>query len=188
MAEDSPFSNRNVLVAVTGGIAVYKVCTVVSRLAQAGADVRVLMTESATRFVTPLTFQSLSGSAVGTSMWEADDRPDSQHIGYARWADLLIIAPASANTIAKVAAGIADNVVTLAAAALPADTPVLMAPAMNADMWASPIVQRNVRTVQESLGWQSVGPAAGWQACRTQGAGRMSEPEAILDAAAALLG
>lgn len=178
----APLVGRRIAVALSGGIACYKTATLVSRLAQAGAEVRVLMTESATRFVTPLTFQSLSGKPVLTSIWQSDDKPDAQHVGVARWCELLVIAPASADLLAKLAAGLADDVVCLVAAALPRETPVLLAPAMNAQMWESPITQRNLATLQELLGWHTVGPEAGWQACRTQGAGRMSEPEAIFEA------
>lgn len=183
----SPLRGRRVLVGVTGGIACYKVPPVVSRLAQAGVDVRVIMTEAATRFVGPLTFQSLSGHPVLTSIWQADDRPDAQHVHLARWAEAVLIAPATADMIAKVAAGICDDVVSLALAALPSGTPTLLAPAMNADMWASPIAQRNLATVKDLLGFQTVGPDEGWQACRTSGAGRMAEPAAILAALAKLL-
>ena len=181
----SPVRGRRVLVGVSGGIAVYKTATLVSRLAQRGGEVRVLMTEAATRFVTPLTFQSLSGHKVLTSIWETDDRPDAQHIGLARWADLLILAPATANLIAKVAAGLCDDVVSLAAASLPRDpqpTPVLLAPAMNADMWQSPITTRNIDTLRSLDGWHIIGPEEGWQACRTTGPGRMSEPDTLLEA------
>lgn len=184
---DAVFAGRKVLLAVTGGIACYKSATLTSRLAQAGAEVRVLMTEAATRFVTPLTFQSLSGHSVLTSMWESDDRPDAQHVGLARWCDLLIIAPATANTIGKLAAGLCDDLVSLTACAVPRGTPVLLAPAMNADMWDSPIVQRNLATVKQLLKFETVGPEEGWQACRTRGMGRMSEPEAIVVAARSLL-
>lgn len=183
----SSIRGRKIIVAVTGGIACYKVCTLVSRLAQAGADVRVIMTESAAKFVGPLTFQSLSGQAVLTSMWQADDHPESQHIGLARWCDLLIIAPASANTIARIAHGLCDDIVSLTVNALPRDTPVLVAPAMNSDMWANPITQQNVQSLRGVLQYEFIGPDTGWQACRTKGPGRMSEPEAIFDAATALL-
>ncbi len=174
------------MVALTGGIACYKTATLVSRLVQAKAIVRVLMTDAATRFVTPLTLQSLSGQSVITSIWQADDRPDSQHIGVARWCDLMIIAPASANTIARLAHGLCDDVVSLVATALPRDTPLLLAPAMNADMWANPAVQRNVAQLRDD-GVRFIGPEEGWQACRTKGAGRMSEPDAILTAIATAL-
>ncbi|HAI10480.1 MAG TPA: hypothetical protein DCM28_02170 [Phycisphaerales bacterium] len=179
-SNSNTWQDRQVLVAVTGGIACYKACTLVSRLAQQGAQVRVVMTSSATQFVTPLTFQSLSNQAVHTSLWEAMDRPDAQHIGLARWAELVIIAPATANMIAKAANGICDDLVSTVLNATPQTTPVVFAPAMNADMWANPVTQRNVQTVQELLHWQMVGPEEGWQACRTLGAGRMSEPETIL--------
>lgn len=186
-------AGRRIAVALSGGIACYKTATLVSRLAQRGAEVRVLMTEAATRFVTPLTFQSLSGRSVVTSIWPAhptrdsDDHPESPHIGLARWCELFIIAPASADLIARIAHGLTNDVVTLVACALPRTTPVLVAPAMNAEMWHNPITQRNVQTLRDPLGWQLVGPDEGWQACRTQGAGRMSEPEAILEAAIAAI-
>ena len=184
---DLRWTDRRVLVGLTGGIPCYKTATLVSALAQAGADVRVLMTEAATRFVAPLTFQSLSGHPVITSIWQADDRPDAQHVGLARWADLLIIAPATADIIAKLAAGTCDDVVSLTACAIPRQTPVLIAPAMNAQMWENPVTQRNVATVKDLLGYRTVGPETGWQACRTKGAGRMSEPAAILEAACKVL-
>lgn len=177
-----------VLVGVCGGIACYKTATLVSRLVQRGFAVRVLMTQAATRFVQPLTFQSLSGQPVVTSIWDAHDHHDSQHIALARQCRLMVIAPATANTIARLAAGMADDPVTLIASALPAAAPVLLAPAMNEQMWDSPITKRNLDTLRTLLGWRTVGPETGWQACRTLGAGRMSEPEAILDAALALLG
>jgi len=194
MADQSPNNSTHgkaVIVAVTGGIAAYKTCTLVSRLAQAGHDVTVLMTEAGTRFVTPLTFEALSGRPVYTSIWQQIEHHDSQHIALARRADAMVIAPASANTIAKLAHGICDNVVTTVACALPREpkaVPVLVAPSMNAEMWANPITQQNVRTLVEVLGWRMVGPGEGWQACRTKGAGRMSEPEQILEAVKDALG
>lgn len=183
----SPLAHRKVVVGVTGGIAAYKTATLVSRLAQSGAAVRVVMTEAATKFITPLTLQSLSGHEVITSIWQSVDRPDSQHIGLARWADLVIIAPASTDMLAKLAAGICDDPVSLVAVALPRATPVLLAPAMNEQMWENPITQRNLAMIKSILGYHTVGPEQGWQACRTQGAGRMSEPDAIFTAAKNLL-
>jgi len=192
--QDAPHGGRghdtagaSVLVAVSGGIAAYKTCTVVSRLAQQGHAVTVLMTESATRFVGPLTFEALSGRAVVTSMWEQGEHHDSQHVALARGADLMLLAPATANLIGKLAGGICDDVVTTVATALPRRTPVLFAPAMNADMWQSPIVQRNAATLRDTLGWKQVGPEAGWQACRTEGEGRMAESEHLLEAIQATL-
>lgn len=184
---DNTWLNRQVLVAVTGGIACYKICTLVSQLAQAKARVRVVMTESATKFVGPLTFQSLSNHPVHTSLWECIDRPDAQHIGLARSCDLVIVAPATANIIAKAATGICDDLVSTILCAVPQKIPVAFAPAMNADMWANPVTQRNVQTVKELLGWQQIGPDEGWQACRTSGNGRMSEPQDIFKQASKLI-
>ncbi len=191
MPESSPraLAGRRVLVGLSGGIAAYKVATLVSRLVQAGAEVRVVMTEAATRFVGPLTFQSLSGHPVLVSVWEHDDRPDSQHVGLARWCELMVVAPASADVMAKLAAGLTPDALTLTACALPAATPLLLAPAMNADMWANPIVQRNLATLRELLpSLREVGPAEGWQACRTSGKGRMAEAQEIFDAVERQLG
>lgn len=182
----SSFTDKRMTVALTGGIACYKVATVVSRMVQAGGDVTVLMTEGAMRFVAPLTFQSLSGKPVRTSLWQAVDYHDSQHIGLARATDLMLIAPASANTMAKLAHGICDNLVTTVACALPRNVPVLLAPAMNAEMWDHPATQANLKTLH-GFGYHTVGPESGWQACRTMGNGRMSEPEAIVEAAGKLL-
>ena len=181
-------TGKRVLVALSGGIAGYKIAPLVSKLSQSGADVRVVMTQAATKFITPLTLQSLSGHTVITSIWQADDRPDSQHIGLARWCDVFLLAPASANTIAKLAHGMADDAVSLAASALPAATPKLFAPAMNADMWANPIIQQNAATLRDVLGMTQIGPEAGWQACRTLGDGRMAEPETLLEAICNALG
>ena len=124
----APLAGRKIVVAVTGGIAAYKAATLVSRLTQAGATVRVVMTEAAAHFITPLTLQSLSGHEVITSIWQVVDRPESQHIGLARWADGVIIAPATADIIAKIAAGISDDPVSLMVIALPRTTPVSWRP------------------------------------------------------------
>ncbi|MEM6507429.1 MAG: flavoprotein [Planctomycetota bacterium] len=174
---------KKVLIALSGGIACYKTATLVSRLVQRGAEVRVIMTDAATRFITPLTLQSLSGQPVLTSIWQHDDRPDSQHVGLARWCDLFCIAPCSADMIAKLAHGLTPDIVSLTASALPGNTPLLLAPAMNADMWANPVCQRNLDLLRELLpNLKEIGPDEGWQACRTNGGGRMSEPETIRDA------
>jgi phosphopantothenoylcysteine decarboxylase/phosphopantothenate--cysteine ligase len=146
-----------------------------------------MMTEGATRFVTPLTFQSLSNAPVVTSIWEAQGHLDSQHVGLAGWCELMVIAPATADILAKLASGLCDDAVSLTACALPRETPVLLAPSMNAEMWANPMVQANLTAVKGVLGHHVVEPGTGWQACRTIGAGRMSEPEQILDAAGKLL-
>jgi phosphopantothenoylcysteine decarboxylase/phosphopantothenate--cysteine ligase len=178
---DHPLGDRRIAVGLSGAIACYKTASLVSRLVQQGAEVRCLMTEAATHFLGPTTLQSLTGRPVLTSVWQSDDYPDAQHIGIARWCELLVLAPASADLIARLAQGLTDNMVTLVAAALPRPTPVIVAPSMNAEMWQNPVTERNVQTVRQTLGYQFVGPETGWQACRTTGAGRMSEPEAIYE-------
>ncbi|MBL9031990.1 MAG: hypothetical protein JNM80_09825 [Phycisphaerae bacterium] len=184
---DSPFRDRRVLVGVTGGIAAYKTAMVVSRLAQAGASVTVAMTPSATRFVTPLTFQSLSARPVYTDPWQHVESQDPQHISLAGSIDAAVVAPCTMDCMARLATGRTDDVVTLILSAVDrARTPVLLAPSMNSVMWSQPSTQRNLRTLVED-GFRIVGPGEGWQACRHVGAGRMSEPEAILAALGAAL-
>lgn len=177
-----PFAGRRVFVGVTGGIAAYKTAFLVSRLAQGGAEVTVAMTPSATRFVTPLTFQALSARPVYTTPWEHVESKDPQHISLASRADAAIVAPCTMDCLARLAMGRADDVVTLILSAIDrARTPVLLAPAMNSTMWAQPSTQRNVRTLIED-GFTMIGPGEGWQACRHVGAGRMSEPDEIMAA------
>lgn len=173
-----------VVVAVCGGVAAYKICTVVSRLVQAGAGVTVAMTRSARRFVGPLTFQSLTARRVFTSLWDAGHYHDPQHIRLTEAADLFLIAPATANIIGKIAAGIADDLVSTMV--MSADCPVVLAPAMNTRMWENPIVQQNVSRLRQ-CGYHIVAPGRGWLACRTIGPGRMAEPETILEEVTARL-
>lgn len=183
----SAFGGRRVIVGVTGGIAAYKTAMLVSRLAQAGADVTVCMTEPATRFVTPLTFQALSARPVYTSAWEHIEAKDPQHIALARTADIAVVAPCTMDCMAKLAHGIVEDMVgTVLSAVDRAVTPVLLAPSMNEVMWSQPATQRNVATLRAD-GFLLVGPDDGWQACRAVGPGRMSEPEAILGAMAQAL-
>lgn len=179
-----PLNGREVVVGVCGGIAAYKVADVVSKLVQAGAGVTVAMTPDAVRFVAPLTFQALSGRAVHTDIWTLPDPADPQHIRLTERADLLLIAPATAHTIAKLAHGLCDDVVTLMAAA--AACPVAIAPAMNHRMWANPIARRNVQTLRD-VGYHFIGPDEGWLACRNVGAGRLAQPPAIVEAVSGLL-
>lgn len=181
------FQSRRLIVGITGGIAAYKTATMVSRLAQAGASITVCMTESAARFVTPLTFQALSGSPVYTSQWEHIESNDPQHIALASRADAMLIAPCSMDCMARLANGQAPDVVTLIASAINrASTPVLLAPSMNEVMWSQPATVRNAAQLVQD-GFTLVGPASGWQACRAVGPGRMSEPEEILAALATAL-
>jgi phosphopantothenoylcysteine decarboxylase/phosphopantothenate--cysteine ligase len=180
-------SGKRVIVGVTGGVAAYKTGTLVSRLAQAGADVTVAMTSAATKFVTPLTFQALSARPVYTSSWEHIESQDPQHISLARAAHAAVVAPCTMDCMAKLAAGMTDDVVTLILSAIDrTQTPVLLAPSMNETMWNQPATQRNLAALKVD-GFQIVGPADGWQACRTVGAGRMAEPEELFERVRALI-
>lgn len=181
------FAGKRVLVGVTGGIAAYKSAYLVSRLAQAGAAVTVAMTPSATKFVTPLTFQALSGRPVYTSAWEHVESSDPQHISLAKDLSIAIVAPCTMDCLARLAHGFTDDVVTLILSAVDRSrTPVLLAPAMNTVMWQQPSTRRNVEQLKAD-GFAFVGPGDGWQACRNVGPGRMSEPDDIIKAATALL-
>jgi phosphopantothenoylcysteine decarboxylase/phosphopantothenate--cysteine ligase len=169
---------RELIIAVCGGIAAYKVADVVSKLVQLGAGVTVCMTDEAQRFITPLTFEALSGRPVRTSTWNLVESADPQHISLTERADLMLVAPATTNIIAKVAHGLTDDLVSLMVCA--AACPVVFAPAMNNRMWAHPIAQENV-TKLKSIGYTFIGPEEGWLACRNTGAGRLSEPTKIVE-------
>lgn len=178
---------KRIIVGVAGGIAAYKTAMIVSRLAQAGAEVTVAMTEAATKFVTPLTFQALSARPVYTSAWQHIESHDPQHINLADAADAAVVAPCTMDCMAKLATGRTDDVVTLILSAVDhARTPVLLAPSMNSVMWHQSSNQRNLKTLIQD-GFQIVGPGDGWQACRHVGTGRMSEPETILRELATVL-
>lgn len=142
------------------------------------------MTAAGQRFVTPLTFASLTGRRVFTSLWESGDYHDAQHLSLTEAADLFVIAPATANMIGKIARGIADDLVSTMVMA--AASPMLLAPAMNTRMWENPVLQENVRSLEER-GCHIVGPGEGWLACGTVGKGRMAEPDEILAEAVAIL-
>lgn len=177
--EQPSLSGREIIVAVCGGIAAYKSADLVSKLVQQGAGVTVVMTDAAQQFVTPLTFQALSARPVRTSTFHLTDSSDPQHIGLTERADLMVVCPATADLIAKVAHGICDDLVSLMINA--AACPVMFAPAMNNRMWDNPITKENVAKL-EKHGYRFIGPAEGWLACRNVGAGRLSEPSAILAA------
>ncbi|TVQ61177.1 MAG: hypothetical protein EA378_10045 [Phycisphaerales bacterium] len=178
------FFGRSVFVGVCGGIAAYKTATLVSRLAQAGADVTVAMTPGAARFISALTFQALSGRHVYTSPWEHVESQDPQHIALAERTDAAVVAPCTMDAMARLATGRGDDAVTLILSAIDRRrTPVLLAPAMNSVMWAQPATQRN-RATLEGDGFAFVGPGEGWQACRHVGSGRMAEPEEIIESLA----
>lgn len=180
-------NGKRVIVGVTGGIAAYKACTLVSRLAQAGAQVTVCMTEAARKFVGPITFQALSGRPVYTSAWEHIESSDPQHISTARAADIAVVAPCTMDCMAKLASGVTDDMVCLILSAIDRRrTPVLLAPAMNEVMWSQPATRRNAAQL-EADGFTLIGPGEGWQACRAVGPGRMVEPEQLLEAVVATL-
>jgi len=182
----NPLSGYEVLLSVTGGIAAYKAADLASKLTQAGAGVSVAMTEAAQKFVTTQTFQALTARKVFTSLWVGDEEFRSQHISLTEKADLMLIAPATADILGKMACGLADDLVSTMALSACGACPILVAPAMNTRMWLSPAVQMNLARLKE-WGVQVVGPAEGRLACGTTGPGRMCEPEEILAAARKIL-
>ncbi len=169
---------KNILLGVTGGIAVYKAADLVSRLKKQGANIDVIMTEGATKFVTPLTFQTMSENQVHTEMFGLITNFDVEHISLAKKADLILIAPATANTIGKIANGIADNMLTTVVMASTAK--VIFAPAMNTNMYNNPITQGNIEKLKK-LGYEFIKPGVGRLACGDYGAGKMAEPADIVD-------
>ena len=175
-------TGKKIVVGVTGGIAAYKACELVSRLKKRGAQVRVVLTEHACQFVQPLTFETLSGNPAYTDSF--DRKYEIGHVALAKWADLLLIAPATANCMAKMACGIADDL--LSTTCLAVRCPVLVAPAMNSAMWRNPATQANLELLR-SRGLRFVGPEAGRLACGDDDVGRMSEPEQIVKAVEAIL-
>jgi phosphopantothenoylcysteine decarboxylase/phosphopantothenate--cysteine ligase len=172
-----------VLLGVCGGIAAYKACALVRRLREHDVEVRVVVTANAERFVTATTFQALSGQPVRSSLWDAAAEAAMGHIELARWADVVLIAPASANTLARLAHGLADDL--LSTLCLASARPLVLVPAMNRQMWAHPATQANLALLQ-AHGARVLGPGSGAQACGEIGAGRMLEPDAILAALAGL--
>ena len=171
-------SGKCVVVGVTGGIAAYKTCEVVSRLKKLHTDVRVIMTKNATEFVSPLTFQSLSHNPVSVDTFANIQTWEIEHIALAQRADVFVIAPATANIIGKLACGIADDM--LSTTVMATHAPVLIAPAMNTAMLENAATQQNMRTLSER-GMRFIAPGTGMLACGTSGAGRMSEPSQIVD-------
>jgi phosphopantothenoylcysteine decarboxylase / phosphopantothenate---cysteine ligase len=171
---------KRILLGVTGGIAAYKSPDLVRRLRERGAEVQVVMTASARQFVNSLTFQAVSGHAVRTDLWDPAAEAAMGHIELARWADLVLVAPASAGFIARLAGGQADDLLTTLC--LATEAPIVLAPAMNRVMWANAATRANVATLQ-ARGIQTFGPAEGDQACGEVGAGRMLEPTELADRA-----
>jgi phosphopantothenoylcysteine decarboxylase/phosphopantothenate--cysteine ligase len=178
-------AQRRILLGVSGGIAAYKSCELVRRLRDLDAQVRVVMTERGTHFVSPTTFQALSGQSVRVSLWDEQAEAAMGHIELARWAERILIAPASADLLARLAHGLADDLLTTLCLASAA--PLYLAPTMNQQMWAHPAVQANIETLRQR-GAHLLGPAAGDQACGDIGSGRMLEPHELRDAMVASFG
>ncbi|MCS2608342.1 bifunctional phosphopantothenoylcysteine decarboxylase/phosphopantothenate--cysteine ligase CoaBC [Halomonas dongshanensis] len=173
----STLAGKRILLGISAGIAAYKSALIVRLLKQAGCEVRVVMTEGAQAFITPLTLQALSGEPVRTSLLDPEAEAGMGHIELARWADAILIAPATADLIARLVNGMADDLLTTLC--LASEAPKLIAPAMNQAMWRHRATQRNIALLAED-GWQPIGPGAGDQACGDVGPGRMSEPEEIV--------
>lgn len=176
--------NKNILLGVSGGIAAYKVVDLASKLTAAGARVKTVMTDAACELVGPKSFEAVTRSLVFTSLWDTPGEYEIDHIALVDWADIVTVAPATANIIGKIANGICDDLLsTLLCAASPLieSGAALLAPAMNNNMWVNKAVQRNIKTVKE-MGFKLTGPETGRLACGTEGIGRMSEPQDILTA------
>jgi phosphopantothenoylcysteine decarboxylase/phosphopantothenate--cysteine ligase len=177
--KSTPIAGKSIVLGISGGIAAYKAAELASKLTAVGAKVYTLMTENACKFITPKTFEALTGLPVFTTMWTEPQDFKITHIELAQAADIAVIAPATADIIAKLAAGICDDILTTTLCAA-WKKPTLVAPAMNDDMWANPIVQKNVKVLAD-MGYEFIGPEVGRLACGTEGAiGRMSEPADIL--------
>jgi phosphopantothenoylcysteine decarboxylase len=170
--------SREILLGVTGGIAAYKAADLASKLAHSGAGLTVVLTRAAERFIGATTFEALTGRPVHRELFEPREHFIGEHIGLARRAGLLVVAPASADFLAKAACGLADDL--LSTLVLAFSGPILLAPAMNADMWAKPAVQRNVARLRDD-GFHVVDPGSGWLSCGVTGPGRMAEPAEILE-------
>jgi len=173
------FQHKNILLGIGGGIAVYRVAELVRLLIKQGANVRCVMTRSACEFVAPLTFESLTGEKVHTDLFDLTSERQMGHIQLARWADVVVIAPATANLMAKIVHGMADDLLTTMMQVC--EVPILLAPAMNVSMWESVATQRNIQTLQAD-GMHILQPASGELACGEQGVGRLPEPDAITNA------
>ena len=171
-------TGREIVLGVTGGIAAYKSAEIVSRLRHLGASVHVIMTKNAAEFVTPLTFQTLSANQVVTNTFDAPEYWNVEHVALAKLAEVFVIAPATANILAKMANGIADDM--LSTTVLATKAPILVAPAMNTGMWMAEATKQNVKTLKER-GVRMIGPENGILACGDEGTGRMSEPETIVE-------
>jgi phosphopantothenoylcysteine decarboxylase/phosphopantothenate--cysteine ligase len=174
----------NVLLGVSGGVAAYKAVDLASKLTATGAKVSTIMTENACRLICPKSFEAVTGQPVYTNMWQTGEEFEIGHVSIADWADIVVVAPATANIIGKIANGICDDLLSTTLCVcwpLIKSGAAILAPAMNDNMWNNPAVQRNIKMVKE-MGFQLIGPVEGRLACGTEGIGRMSEPQDILKA------
>ncbi|MFA5393724.1 MAG: flavoprotein [Candidatus Ratteibacteria bacterium] len=171
------FKGKKILLGVTGSIAAFKAATLTSALVKKGGRVKVVMTKEAACFVTPLTFRTLSGNPVYQEMFDSPEKPDIEHVSLAEWPDIILICPATANIISKVAAGLADDL--LSAIILTTRKSVVFVPAMNSGMWQNKILQKKV-TELKTAGYRFIGPAKGRLACGEEGEGRMVEVEKVI--------
>jgi phosphopantothenoylcysteine synthetase/decarboxylase len=175
--------NLNILLGVTGGVAAYKAVDLASKLTAAGANVKTILTESACQLIGPKSFEAVTSSAVYTGLWDADNLYEIDHIALSDWAKIVVIAPATANIVGKIANGICDDMLSTTICAcwpLIESGDAILAPAMNTKMWANPAVQRNIEILRK-MGFILTGPVEGRLACGTTGIGRMSEPKDILE-------
>ncbi|HEY2254113.1 MAG TPA: flavoprotein, partial [Variovorax sp.] len=174
-------AGKHIVLGLTGGVACYKSAELCRLLVKAGAAVQVVMTESATQFITPVTMQALSGRPVYVSQWDARESNNMPHINLSREADAIVLAPASADFIARLVEGRSDELLSLLCLARPMErVPLLIAPAMNREMWVHPATQRNLRQV-DADGARVLGVGNGWQACGETGDGRMLEPQQLFE-------
>lgn len=171
--------NKNILIGISAGIAIYKICSLVRLFIKNGAKVKVVMSENATKLISPLVFQGLTHSLVYFSNFPPHDPNGLDHINLANWADMLILAPATANTIGKIANGIGDNLLTTVVLALPEKTPLVIVPAMNVNMWKNPFLQENIKKLKKRKNCYLVGPVKGVLAEGIEGEGRMVENKEI---------
>jgi phosphopantothenoylcysteine decarboxylase/phosphopantothenate--cysteine ligase len=174
----------NILLGVSGGVAAYKAVDLASKLTAAGAVVRTIMSENACRLICPKSFEAVTGQPVYTNMWQTNEEFEIGHVSMVDWADAVVVAPATANIIGKIANGICDDLLSTTLCVcwpLIRSGAAILAPAMNDNMWNNPAVRHNIKIVKE-MGFQLTGPAEGRLACGTEGIGRMSEPQEILEA------
>ena len=176
----SNLSGLNIVLGVSAGVAAYKAVDLASKLTAAGASVNTVMTQNACRLIRPKSFEAVTRSEVFTTLWSTGQEYKINHVNLADWADIIVVAPATANIIGKIANGICDDLLTATLCACWAK-PTLLAPAMNNNMWTNPAVQRNVTTLKD-MGFELIGPEKGRLACGTEGIGRMAEPQNILEA------